>query len=161
MIDDFLLRALIAGVVIALAAAPLACLVVWRRMAYFGDATGHAGILGVALGLALGLVFQFRLAKVVYWVCSPSPLVRRQSQPACFYNPYFEAFERSGQRRNPSQWPKGLPLALVLIFGLCFQIVPNKYNRSELVWIEFLPQQEPLLAPFLYQIPRVRSRVQE
>jgi len=44
MIDDFLLRALIAGAVIALAAAPLGCLVVWRRMAYFGDATGHAGL---------------------------------------------------------------------------------------------------------------------
>lgn len=55
MIDDFLLRALIAGSIIAIAAAPLGCLVVWRRMAYFGDATGHAGLLGVALGLALGL----------------------------------------------------------------------------------------------------------
>ena len=55
MIDDFLLRALIAGTVIALAAAPLGCLIVWRRMAYFGDATGHAGLLGVALGLAFGL----------------------------------------------------------------------------------------------------------
>lgn len=55
MIDDFLLRALIAGSIIAVAAAPLGCLVVWRRMAYFGDATGHAGLLGVALGLALGM----------------------------------------------------------------------------------------------------------
>ncbi len=55
MIDAFLLRALLAGSIIALAAAPLGCLVVWRRMAYFGDATGHAGLLGVALGLALGL----------------------------------------------------------------------------------------------------------
>ena len=40
---------------VALAAAPLGCLVVWRRMAYFGDATGHAGLLGVALGLAFNL----------------------------------------------------------------------------------------------------------
>lgn len=62
MIDDFLLRALIAGVVIALAAAPLGCLVVWRRMAYFGDATGHAGLLGVGLGLALGLPVIFGVA---------------------------------------------------------------------------------------------------
>mgnify|MGYP000002802588 FL=1 len=62
MIDDFLLRALIAGVVIALAAAPLGCLVVWRRMAYFGDATGHAGLLGVALGLALGLPMTLGVA---------------------------------------------------------------------------------------------------
>ncbi len=62
MIDDFLLRALIAGVVIALAAAPLGSLVVWRRMAYFGDATGHAGLLGVALGLAFGLPMMLGVA---------------------------------------------------------------------------------------------------
>ncbi len=55
MIDDFLLRALIAGLVIAIAAAPLGSLVVWRRMAFFGEATGHAGLLGIALGLVLGL----------------------------------------------------------------------------------------------------------
>lgn len=62
MIDDFLLRALIAGVVISLAAAPLGCLVVWRRMAYFGDATGHAGLLGVALGLAFNLPMTLGVA---------------------------------------------------------------------------------------------------
>jgi zinc transport system permease protein len=38
---------------VAVAAAPLGCFVVWRRMAYFGDATAHAAILGVALSLAL------------------------------------------------------------------------------------------------------------
>lgn len=53
--DDFLVRAGLAGVAIALAAAPLGCLVVWRRMAYFGDATAHAALLGVTLGLALSL----------------------------------------------------------------------------------------------------------
>ncbi len=55
MIDDFLLRAALAGLGVALAAAPLGCFVVWRRMAYFGDATAHAAILGVALSLALSL----------------------------------------------------------------------------------------------------------
>ena len=35
----------------ALAAAPLGCFVVWRRMAYFGEATAHAALLGVALSL--------------------------------------------------------------------------------------------------------------
>lgn len=53
--DGFMLRALLAGLGTALAAAPLGCFVVWRRMAYFGDATGHAAILGVALALALSL----------------------------------------------------------------------------------------------------------
>ena len=51
MLDDFMVRASLAGVGVALAAAPLGCFVVWRRMAYFGDATAHAAILGVALSL--------------------------------------------------------------------------------------------------------------
>ena len=53
MLDDFMTRATLAGVGVACAAAPLGCFVVWRRMAYFGDATAHAAILGVALSLAL------------------------------------------------------------------------------------------------------------
>ena len=55
MLDDFMTRAMLAGVGVALAAAPLGCFVVWRRMAYFGDATAHAAILGVALSLAFEL----------------------------------------------------------------------------------------------------------
>lgn len=52
MLDDFLTRAALAGLAVALAAGPLGCFVVWRRMAYFGEATAHAAILGVALALA-------------------------------------------------------------------------------------------------------------
>ena len=55
MLDDFMVRAALAGIGVALAAAPLGCFVVWRRMAYFGDATAHAAILGVALSLAFSL----------------------------------------------------------------------------------------------------------
>ncbi len=55
MLDDFLVRAALAAVGAALAAAPLGVFVVWRRMAYFGDATSHAAILGVALALALSI----------------------------------------------------------------------------------------------------------
>jgi zinc transport system permease protein len=55
MLDDFLIRAALAGLGIALAAAPLGCFVIWRRMAYFGDATSHAALLGVALALATDL----------------------------------------------------------------------------------------------------------
>lgn len=55
MLDDFLLRALLAGLGVALVAGPLGCFVVWRRMAYVGDTMAHASLLGVALGLLLGL----------------------------------------------------------------------------------------------------------
>lgn len=51
--DDFLLRALAAGLGVALVAGPLGCFVVWRRMSYFGAALSHSALLGVALGLLL------------------------------------------------------------------------------------------------------------
>ncbi|MCB1921762.1 MAG: metal ABC transporter permease, partial [Candidatus Competibacteraceae bacterium] len=53
--DDFLMRALLGGLGVALAAGPLGAFIVWRRMAYFGDATAHGAILGVALALAFGV----------------------------------------------------------------------------------------------------------
>ena len=59
ILDNFMVRAALAGIGMALAAAPLGCFVVWRRMAYFGDATAHAAILGVCLGLALSLPITF------------------------------------------------------------------------------------------------------
>lgn len=52
--DNFVVRAALAGIAVALAGAPIGCFVVWRRMAYFGDATAHAAILGVAGSLAFG-----------------------------------------------------------------------------------------------------------
>ena len=55
MLDDFILRAAAAGVGLSLATGPLGSVVLWRRMAYFGDATAHAAILGVALALAFNL----------------------------------------------------------------------------------------------------------
>lgn len=55
MLDDFLVRALVAGLGVAVVAGPLGCFVVWRRMAYVGDTMAHASLLGVALGLILGL----------------------------------------------------------------------------------------------------------
>jgi zinc transport system permease protein len=53
--DDFLLRALLAGLGLSVAAGPLGCLVVWRRMAYFGDTLAHAALLGIVVGLLLGI----------------------------------------------------------------------------------------------------------
>ncbi|MCL7464927.1 iron chelate uptake ABC transporter family permease subunit [Phaeovulum sp. NW3] len=55
MLDDFLTRAALAGLGLTLATGPLGALVVWRRMAYFGDATAHAAILGVAISFGFGL----------------------------------------------------------------------------------------------------------
>jgi zinc transport system permease protein len=49
------MRALLAGLGLAVIAAPLGCFVVWRRMAYYGEAVAQAGLIGIAAGLALSL----------------------------------------------------------------------------------------------------------
>lgn len=67
MLDDFLLRAWLAGLGIAIMAGPLGCFVIWRRMAFFGDTMAHSALLGIALALLLGVhlfagVFAITLA---------------------------------------------------------------------------------------------------
>lgn len=52
MNDLFVIYALAAGVALALVAGPLGSVVVWRRMAYFGDTLAHASLLGVAMAVA-------------------------------------------------------------------------------------------------------------
>ena len=54
-IEPFIIKGLIAGVIVALVAGVMGCFVVWRRMAYFGDSLAHSALLGIALGIALGV----------------------------------------------------------------------------------------------------------
>jgi zinc transport system permease protein len=53
LLDDFMVRAVVAGLGLALVAGPLGCFVVWRRMAYYGDTLAHSALLGIALGFLL------------------------------------------------------------------------------------------------------------
>lgn len=66
MLDDFFTRAMIAGIGVAIVAAPLGCFVVWRRLAYFGDTLSHAALLGVALAF----LFELNITLAVFVVCA-------------------------------------------------------------------------------------------
>lgn len=66
MLDDFFIRALLAGTGLALTTGPLGCFVIWRRMAYFGDTMAHSALLGVALSL----LFQMNLTLSVFAVAA-------------------------------------------------------------------------------------------
>ena len=55
---------LIAPLVFAVIAGPVGCLIVWRRMAYFGDAIAHSALLGVAVGLFIGFAPNIGVAVI-------------------------------------------------------------------------------------------------
>jgi zinc transport system permease protein len=55
VIEPFLLRALLAAIGLAIVAAPLGSLVVWNRMAYFGETVAQASLIGIALALAFDM----------------------------------------------------------------------------------------------------------
>ncbi len=55
MLDEFFIRALIAGIGVAIVTGPLGCFVIWRRLAYFGDTLSHSALLGVTLAFSLSI----------------------------------------------------------------------------------------------------------
>ncbi|MEY4640722.1 MAG: hypothetical protein RLZZ227_716 [Pseudomonadota bacterium] len=69
---DFVLRALLAGLLLAAVAGPLGCFIVWRRMAYFGDTLAHSALLGIAFGLLFDLNMQ---VAVVFACCALAALL--------------------------------------------------------------------------------------
>lgn len=66
MLDDFFVRALLAGVGVALVAGPMGCFIVWRRLAYFGDTLAHSALLGIVLAFLL----QINITFAVFGVCA-------------------------------------------------------------------------------------------
>jgi zinc transport system permease protein len=79
MLDDFIVRAIIGGVGVALLAGPLGCFVVWRRMAFFGHALAHSALLGIALGALLTI--DLNLATVAVCLVFALALALLQRQP--------------------------------------------------------------------------------
>lgn len=78
--DDFLIRALLAGCGMALVCGVLGVFVVWRRMAYFGDTVAHAALLGVALGIVTGIALNLAVLLVASAVAlALQALSRRRS----------------------------------------------------------------------------------
>ena len=78
MSEDFFLRALAGGIGVALAAGPVGCFVVWRRMAYFGAALAHAVLLGVALGFLLDIEPTLAILVICLLLAGCLTLLERQ-----------------------------------------------------------------------------------
>ncbi len=65
MLDDFLIRSLLAGTLMVLVAAPMGCLMVWQRLAFLADTLGHASVLGIALALVMAVQPVFGVLLVI------------------------------------------------------------------------------------------------
>jgi zinc transport system permease protein len=63
-LDDFLVRSIIAGLIMVVIAAPMGCLMVWQRLAFLSDTLGHAAVMGVGLGLLLEVTPVFGVLAV-------------------------------------------------------------------------------------------------
>ena len=71
MFDDFFIRALIAGLGVALVTGPLGCFVIWRRLSFFGDTLSHSALLGVTLAVS----FDINIAFSVFIISSAVALI--------------------------------------------------------------------------------------
>merc|ERR1711965_1191764 len=71
MFDDFFIRALIAGIGIALVTGPIGCFIIWRRLSFFGDTLSHSALLGVTIGF----FFELNIAFSVFLISSGIALI--------------------------------------------------------------------------------------
>ena len=55
---DLLVYAMAAGLLLIVATGPLGAIVVWQRMAYYGDTLAHSALLGVALGVLMNVSIE-------------------------------------------------------------------------------------------------------
>ena len=66
MLDDFFIRALLAGTGIALVTGPIGCFIIWRRLSFFGDTLSHSALLGVTMAV----FFEINIALSVFLISS-------------------------------------------------------------------------------------------
>lgn len=68
---NILIKAMLVGIGIAIISGPIGSLIVWQRMAYFGDTLAHATLLGVSIAAMLhiniyyGLIFTCVLIAII------------------------------------------------------------------------------------------------
>ena len=71
MFDDFFIRALVAGLGVALVTGPLGCFIIWRRLSFFGDTLANSALLGVTLAFS----FDINIAFSVFIISSAIALI--------------------------------------------------------------------------------------
>ena len=131
MLEPFVLRALLAGIGLGLLAAPLGCLVVWRRMAYFGSTIAHSGLLGVALGLLFSIDLTVSVIAVAVGLAGLLILLERRTTLGIDSLLGFLAETSLAAGLIAASFVSGKRLDLMgYLFGDIYAI-----SRADLVWI--------------------------
>lgn len=113
MIESFILNAVIGGIIIAAMAGMLGSFVLWKNMAYFGDALSHTALLGITLGV----LFQFNLTIAVIVIAIIFALSFSQ---------------------NSSRYSNDTMLGVLSYSALALAITLNSYKKIKLDLIGYL-----------------------
>jgi zinc transport system permease protein len=82
MLEPFFIKAIVAGVGVAVMCGTLGCFVAWQRLAYFGDTIAHAALLGVVLSLMMDGNIQFGIIAVSLGLAAGVAYFERHKQLA-------------------------------------------------------------------------------
>ncbi len=102
-----MIRALAAGLGLAVVAAPLGCFVVWNRMAYFGETIAQAGLIGIALGMLLKLDLTLAVLAVAILTAGLLILLGRQKLLPLEFDPGHRRACGAGARRRRDRAGQG------------------------------------------------------
>ena len=75
---EFLMMALVGGIITTLMTAPIGAFMLWRHMAYVGDALAHTTLLGLAIGLWLQLPLTLSMMMVALIVAISISLLNQR-----------------------------------------------------------------------------------
>ncbi len=113
MIDSFLLNAILGGLIIASMSGLLGSFVLWKNMAYFGDALSHSALLGVTIGI----LFHLNLTIAVTLVAIIFAIIFSQ---------------------NTSRYSNDTMLGVISYSALSLAIIVNSYKKVKMDLIGYL-----------------------
>ncbi len=113
MIDSFLVNAILGGLIIAITSGLLGSFVLWKNMAYFGDALSHTALLGVTIGL----LFHLNLTLAVTLVATLFAIMFSQ---------------------NTSRYSNDTMLGVISYSALSLAIIINAYKKVKMDLMSYL-----------------------
>lgn len=113
MLDQFLINAIIGGLSIAIIAGMLGSFVLWKNMAYFGDALSHSALLGVTIGI----LFDLNLSLAVILIAAVFAFV---------FN------------HNKIRYSSDTTLGILSYSALSLAIILASYNRIKIDLVSYL-----------------------